>query len=1148
MKYIAVLSLGILLFCANLHKVDTLMVPQTSPYFIDVSLPSKAQLAGVATNDPSGFHLFSHGRPGSLLVEGRWLSGNELSDWIENLDLVGAQQINIYGCNFGKGKQGKKAVAELERELGIPIAASDDITGKNGDWELEVGGAAHRVVADITDYPFDLQDTDGDGVPDAQDLDDDNDGILDPDENGQTDQVFRYSGNDQYFIVPANVTEIQVKVWGAGGGGSNYSSQYGTGGAGGYVSGSISVVPGTAYAIMVGQGGISDNNPGTGPIYGFGGERTDHYKGSFGGGLSGVFMGTGPIQSTSRPRAVMVAGGGGAGERSTFSVASGGQGGDPNFGGGTGTMQGGNSPIEYGGGGGGGYDGGLSGRVRLTSDATTTVHGEGGTNYLAPFVSDGPSQATGDLAVLANPYAVAQNIPPNVIDLDYELGVGVGTSVSSARGGHGLVVISYRLNIDTDGDGTPDYLDLDSDGDGCSDANEAYGDSTADGGDNMAYGTGAPTLGNGGVNAHGLVVSAGIDVSGQDYTNTIATTSGGNQLFREGMVISVTGDPMDTVVSIGNSAVFSGSATAVALPTVPPTTTSTDLLFTWQVSTDNGATFTSIPGENGVVPSGTVPTLTVNNVAAGQDGDQYRIIFFNEGNVCYEMTAPATLYLATPDPSMSLRKSVSFNDSNGDGIPQAGETLTYDFDIINTGSTVLNSLTIADPLLGGTVCSVPTLPVGGTYYLCSTTYTLTQMDLDQGAVSNQATVRGTAPDGTLVEDLSDDPMDATDVDSEGDGEPDDPTVVSLQASPRIRLVKTGTFQDVDGDGCSDVGEWIRYRFVVTNGGNVTLDNVLLEDVMLGGIISGPMSGDVNGNGRLEVNETWIYGVDYPIGQADIDRAGVDNQATVEATAPDGTPISDRSGTDVDNDEATHVDLCQRNGMTLQKTGTFEHRDGNGIPRVGEHIRYVFEVINSGNTTLEGLELIDSLLGGTVCARPVLEVGERMSCEVRYPISQMDIEHGSVTNQAIVLAMAPNGTVIDDLSDDPTVLADIDSDGDGDPDDPTVTDLLGETDGVLEIFNGMTPDGDGLNDHFEIRGIADFPQNHVSIFNRWGVLVWEIDGYDEGQQVFRGYSNGRATVNRSDKLPSGTYFYTITITSEQFAQKQRSYSGFLYIDP
>ncbi|WP_019036975.1 PA14 domain-containing protein [Psychroflexus tropicus] len=69
-----------------------------------------------------------------------------------------------------------------------------------------------------------------------------------------------------------------------------------------------------------------------------------------------------------------------------------------------------------------------------------------------------------------------------------------------------LIVSAGGTSFDTDGDGTPDYLDLDSDNDGCSDANEYYGLSDADGGDDGVFGAGAPA-----VDADGLVIAAGYD-------------------------------------------------------------------------------------------------------------------------------------------------------------------------------------------------------------------------------------------------------------------------------------------------------------------------------------------------------------------------------------------------------------------------------------------------------------------------------------------------------------------------------------------------------------------------------------------------------------------------------------------------------------
>ncbi|WP_405211545.1 gliding motility-associated C-terminal domain-containing protein [Dokdonia sp. Asnod2-E02] len=106
----------------------------------------------------------------------------------------------------------------------------------------------------------------------------------------------------------------------------------------------------------------------------------------------------------------------------------------------------------------------------------------------------------------------------------------------------------------------------------------------------------------------------------------------------------------------------------------------------------------------------------------------------------------------------------------------------------------------------------------------------------------------------------------------------------------------------------------------------------------------------------------------------------------------------------------------------------------------------------------------------------------------------------------------------------------DEDGDGVPDYTEINNgVLTATDG-LEVFDIMTPNGDGLNDVFVIRGIEQYPNNTVRIYNRWGVEVYGVKGYGQDGQYFRGESNGRATVNGDQLLPVGTYYYTIEYTN------------------
>lgn len=96
---------------------------------------------------------------------------------------------------------------------------------------------------------------------------------------------------------------------------------------------------------------------------------------------------------------------------------------------------------------------------------------------------------------------------------------------------------------------------------------------------------------------------------------------------------------------------------------------------------------------------------------------------------------------------------------------------------------------------------------------------------------------------------------------------------------------------------------------------------------------------------------------------------------------------------------------------------------------------------------------------------------------------------------------------------------------------------------IVIYNAVSPNGDGINDTFHIKGIDNFPDNKVEIYNRWGVKVYDAKSYNESDNMFRGYSEGRDTVKKNDGLPDGTYFY---ILEYQKADKTMRRSGYLYI--
>lgn len=94
---------------------------------------------------------------------------------------------------------------------------------------------------------------------------------------------------------------------------------------------------------------------------------------------------------------------------------------------------------------------------------------------------------------------------------------------------------------------------------------------------------------------------------------------------------------------------------------------------------------------------------------------------------------------------------------------------------------------------------------------------------------------------------------------------------------------------------------------------------------------------------------------------------------------------------------------------------------------------------------------------------------------------------------------------------------------------------------FQVFNGVSNNDDGKNDFLNIQGLP--AKNNVKIFNRWGVKVYETDDYNTIGNVFKGLSNGRATMQSNEKLPAGTYFYVITYPE---GNGQKEHSGYLYL--
>ena len=331
-------------------------------------------------------------------------------------------------------------------------------------------------------------------------------------------------------------------------------------------------------------------------------------------------------------------------------------------------------------------------------------------------------------------------------------------------------------------------------------------------------------------------------------------------------------------------------------------------------------------------------------------------------------------------------------------------------------------------------------------------------------MSNVATATGEDPSGGPVSDDSDDPDDATDVDPDGDGEPDDPTVTPLNQTPELQVLKNDVLS-----GTGVAGDTVDYGITVTNTGTVTVSDIDVSDSLA----------DVDASLAclpvepfdLAPGDSALCAGTHTVTQAEVDAGSVSNVATATGEDPSGGPVSDDSddpddATDVDPDgdgepdDPTVTPLTQTPELQVLKNDVLS---GTGV--AGDTVDYGITVTNTGTVTVTDIEVSDSLadVDASVACLPVepfdLAPGDSALCAGTHTVTQAEVDAGSVSNTATATGEDPSGGPVSDDSDDPDDATDVDPDGDGEPDDPTVTPLT-QTPG-LQVTKTDTVNGTGV---------------------------------------------------------------------------------------
>lgn len=88
---------------------------------------------------------------------------------------------------------------------------------------------------------------------------------------------------------------------------------------------------------------------------------------------------------------------------------------------------------------------------------------------------------------------------------------------------------------------------------------------------------------------------------------------------------------------------------------------------------------------------------------------------------------------------------------------------------------------------------------------------------------------------------------------------------------------------------------------------------------------------------------------------------------------------------------------------------------------------------------------------------------------------------------------------------------------------------------------ISPNEDDVNDALVFEGLELYRKNKLTVFNRWGNIVFKATNYKNNWEAI---SNGRATIKASKKLPVGTYFYTLEFGNDSINNSRK---GWIYIN-
>ncbi|MEU4419849.1 hypothetical protein AB0F81_04435 [Actinoplanes sp. NPDC024001] len=384
------------------------------------------------------------------------------------------------------------------------------------------------------------------------------------------------------------------------------------------------------------------------------------------------------------------------------------------------------------------------------------------------------------------------------------------------------------------------------------------------------------------------------------------------------------------------------------------------------------------PGATHTCRSAGTHTVTAADVdAGGEIANEVSMSARTPGgqDVTYTPVA-AGVNVLVREPALRAQITPVVTPAANQNAAEAGDSVGYRIEVANAGNQAMAGIAVTASRAGAVRCPVAALAVRESMTCTGEPYTVTQADVDAGRpITEEVSLTGTLPGAGGRQTFG----------------PFWSALGVVAGRPSLTLTMSAGVSIAAEPSAVQAGGAIRYRYTVTNTGNVTVRDVTVDD---------PRAGSVTClDTRLAVGARTDCTADRPyrVSQAETDAG----RAIVARATARGVWSGDSRAVSSTPARASVPVAVPRPKLAAAQKAAWSDTDGDGKLSIRDEVVSTVVVTNTGNVTLVNVK-VAGLPAAVTCPATELAPGRSMTCvSGSYHLSAEDIARGRHTYQARV---------------------------------------------------------------------------------------------------------------------------------------------------